>query len=273
MGDDFAFGEKEYLELLELSFEVIQSLAGKPTEDHRLPDCQQLAAKLYFHAASIYWLNQGTRAPVPRSRSGTSFTDFASIAVLGRAALETYLTLFEVFFEPENDDEFEFRHAAWQLQGFILREGFIPSDPDLQIDYIRAQEEIQHLRDRIKQTSAFANLANKQKKQILRGRRIRTRMEVAEAAGFGKDFIRRIYHYYSDFAHSGGLSAAQIFEAKTAQAQKEHTQMHLLTSGIALSKQILDYVARFEEARLAVTEFPDALHRARVLAGAVKRIT
>lgn len=272
MTDEFSLGEEEYLGLLELSFEVVQSLAGKPADDYRLPDCQHLAAKLYFHAASIYWLKQGTKAPVPRSRSGSSFIDFASIAVLGRAAFETYLTLFEVFFEPQDDDEFEFRHASWQLQGFVLREGFVPSDPDLEEDYVRAQQDIRQLRRRIEATAAFGSFTDKQKKQILKGRRLRTRMDVAEAAGFGKEYIRRVYHYYSDYAHSGGLSAAQMFESKSAEEQRELSEMHLVTAGIALSKQILSYAEKFDEASEVASRFEDALHRAAVLSEAVRRI-
>ena len=272
MPEESLLSEGEYLDLLELSFEVSNSLNGRRSTDKRLPDCQQLAAKLYFHVASVFWLNQGTEAPVPKSTNGSAFTDFPSIAVLSRAALETYLTLFEVFFEPISDYEFEFRHATWKLQGFILREGFEPSDPDLNEQYIQAQDDIRLLRERISSTSAFAELKAKQQKHVLRGRRLRSRMAVAEAAGFGKDYIRRIYHFLSDYAHSGGLSASQIFEAKTAQDQKEQTTMHLITVGMALSKQVLNYVVRFPEAKSAASRFPSAYHKAALISEIASRM-
>ena len=44
----------EYLKLLDLVYEVAQSLEGKPSPDFRWPDCQQLATKLYFHAALVH---------------------------------------------------------------------------------------------------------------------------------------------------------------------------------------------------------------------------
>jgi hypothetical protein len=61
-----AFIDK-YLQLLDLAYQVIESLAGKTSTDLRLPDCHKLAIKLFFHAASTYWLQQGTKAPVPHS--------------------------------------------------------------------------------------------------------------------------------------------------------------------------------------------------------------
>ena len=261
-----------YLRLLELSFEVSQSLAGKPPTQRYFSDCEQLGAKLYFHAASVYWLTQGTRAPVPRSRFGSHFTDFASIAVIARAALETYLTMFEVFFEPTTPEEFEFRHASWQLQGFILREGFEQSDPDLEERYIQAQKDISILRERISNAPAFQALTEKQQKQVLKGRRLRTRMDVASAAGFGTDYIRRIYHFYSDYAHSGGLAASQMFEAKNEAEQRQQTTMHMVMIGTCLAKQILQYVEGFPEAKAVAGGFPEGLRHAVLLSEVARRM-
>ena len=120
MDEENIYTIDEYLQVLDLTFEVAQSLKGKLTEDTRLPDCQQLAAKLFFHCTSAYWLSLGTKAPVAESAGGANFFDFASITVIARAALETYLTMFEVFIDPIDDDEFEFRHSLWQLSGFIV---------------------------------------------------------------------------------------------------------------------------------------------------------
>src|SRR5260221_10792360 len=140
----------QYLQLLDLTYEVAQSLKGKKSPDPRLPDCQQLAVKLFFHAATVYQLREeSTKAPVPYSLNGSSFYDFPSIAVLTRAILETYLTLFEIFFEPSTEDEFEFNHALWLLSGFVIRENFDPSDPTLQEQITKAQKEIQEMRNRL----------------------------------------------------------------------------------------------------------------------------
>lgn len=241
--------EKKFLDLLDLSFEVIQSLDGKPSSDYRIPDCQQIATKLYFHASSIYWLTKGTKAPVPKSRKGTSFIDFASIAVLTRAIFETYLSLFEVFLEEQSEDEFEFNHALWQLAGFSIREGIQPAQPEFQDAYFQAQTDNENIRDRIKRTEKFQSLNRKQQKLVLDGKRIRGRIQVAEAAGFGKQVIRQIYKYYSGYVHSDGLSASQIFEAETSSEQAQSTHLHLIVTSIVLSKLIVSYYEKYEEAR------------------------
>jgi hypothetical protein len=118
--------EHSYLQLLELTFRAAQSLAGVSSPQLGLSDCNQLSANLFLHAATIYWLSQGTKAPAPEP-DGASFYDFASTGVLTRATLETYLIMFEVFFEPTTDDEREFRHALWLLSGFGIREKGAPA--------------------------------------------------------------------------------------------------------------------------------------------------
>lgn len=261
--------EDEYLALLELSYEVAQSLAGGIPEDQRRPDCQMLAAKLYFHAASIHWLSQGTNAPVPRSNEGTAFIDGPSIAVLTRAAFEAYLTMYEVFFEPESDDDFEFNYLLWQLAGFVVREGWEPTEPELHDAYVQAQADIEELRNRIRATERFASLTRKQKKAVLKGKRIRRKMDVAESAGFGQEMVSRLWSYYSDHAHSGGMAAGEIFEAKTLADQREMIQIHIVTTAIVLSKMILSYANQFEQAMAISQEFKKTFDKAQVLSGSI----
>ena len=231
----------EYLQLLDLTYEVAQSLKGKSLDDHRWPDIQQLALKLFYHAASIYFLRLGTKVPVPYSTGqGAFFYDLASVTVLARAALETYLTMFEVFFEPTTEDDFEFNHALWLLSGFKIREDFIPTDPELQERIVSSQEEIQEMRDRLAKTEKFKALSKSQKKDVLMGFRRRPRSNVAQAAGFGEEFIRRVYGYYSGYVHADGLSGTQLFSLKTGQEQTEFIENHMRTVMIILSKMILD---------------------------------
>lgn len=217
-------------------------------------------------------MRQGTKAPLPSSTGGANFYDFASVAVITRAALETYLTLFEVFFEPANDDEFEFQHALWQLSGFIVRENYIPSDPTLQSQFANAQQEIQGFKNRLQKTAKFASMTPGERKEILKGKRKRDWTSVANAAGFGEQTIRRMYAYYSGYVHADGLSGVQIVIAKTAQEQIEHIEFHMVTMMVVMSKMIVEYAKKFPEAKAVCDKNPDAFYRADVLAQAVSRI-
>ena len=203
--------KEEYLQLLDLTYEVVQSLKGKVVKDYRWTDCQQLATKIFFHATTVYWLREeGTKAPVPYSAQGTSFYDFASSAVLTRVTLETYLVMYGVFFEPETEDEFEFNHAYWLLSGFILREGYDPLDPNLKRKMADAQIEIQDMKRRIQNTNKFKTLKSGEQKNVLRGRWKRSWKNLAKAAGFGEETIQRLQKYLSGFVHADGLSGTQI---------------------------------------------------------------
>ena len=261
----------QYLQLLDLTYEVVQSLKGKKMPDSRLVDCEQLAVKLFFHAATVYQLSEiGTKAPVPYSlKEGSSFYDFPSIVVLTRAILETYLTLFEIFFEPVTEDEFEFNHALWLLSGFVIRENFAPSDPTLQEQMAKAQEEIQEMRDRLQKTEKYKSLKPGEQRKILKGEGIRSWKSVAKAAGFGEETIKRMYAYYSGYVHADGLSGAQIVAAQTAQDQLTHIEIHMRAIMIVLSKMILDYAKKFSEAKVVCDKNPDTFYKAEIWSGAV----
>jgi hypothetical protein len=242
-----------YLPLLDLAFDVAQSIKGKKTTDHIMPDCQQLALKLYMHAATIYHLRQGTKAPVPKSvEEGTNFFDFSSAAVLTRAAIETYLTLFEVFFEPVSADEREFRYLLWILSGVIIREKYDPNDPSLSEQVLESKKLIANLRKRLQATKRFSTLSSRQQNDVLKGKRMTRNWEdVAKAANFNKEFIRRIYAYYSGYTHSDGLSGIQIVTAKTRDQQIQMFELHMAIVMILLSKMIINYYDLFPESKKA----------------------
>lgn len=272
MDPDFKFSQQEYLDLLELEYEVAQTLNGKIFADGRLPDAQYLALKLFAHGASAHWLFQGTKAVVPTSTGGASFTDFASIAVISRAALETYLTFFEVFVSPSNEDEFEFQYCLWHLAGQVILEDFEPTDKSLLKNFEGAQADIAELRARLSATKTFSQLTVKQKDRVLKGWRSRDWKEIASSAGFGLGFIRRIYSYYSGFVHADALTAGQLFSAQTREDQIFHSELHLITIMIALSKFILQYTDLFKEASSVLSKYPVPHSKAKAWSEAVSRL-
>ncbi len=255
MVDNFALAEKEYLSVLELAFEVAQALSGK-VMDSRRADVESLALKLYAHGCTAHWLYQGTKVPVPASTGGSSFVDFSSMAVIARAALETYVTLYEVFVQPTTDDEFEFNYCLWQLAGRVFLEEIGAVDQSLQPEQTEVMNEIAALRDRLSGTKKFAGLTPGQQKEALDGKRHRQWDMVAKSAGFGFEFLRkRIFPYYSGFVHADGLIAGQLLSAQKREDQLFHAEMHLVTILILLSKLVLDYENLFTEARAVIPKF------------------
>jgi hypothetical protein len=263
------FDIKKYPQLLELTYQVIQSLDGKISPDQRWTDCQQLATKLFFHAATVYSIRQGTIILLAKQK--IIFYDFASIAVIMRSAIETYLTMFEVFFEPSNDDEFEFNHALWKLSGFIVRENFSSPDPSSQSQLILAKKEIQELKTRIQSTTKYALMSPGEQKDVLKGRRKRDWTGLLKAAGFGESYTRRIYAYYSGYVHADGLSSIQIVSAKTNKEQVENCDEHLRVMMIFMSKLIVEYAKRFPEAKKICEESPKPFHLANIFVDVIRK--
>ncbi len=256
--------EKNYLQLLDLTYQVAQSLEGKQAPDHILRDCNELGAKLFFHATTIYWLSQGTKAPVPEP-DGSFFYDFASVTVVTRTLLETYLSMFELFFESVTDDEREFRHALWLLSGFVIREDYVPFDPSFRNRIAKSQQDITKMRTRIRNTLTFASLTEKQKRQVLKGNRSPKKFEErVKAAGFGPDIIRQMYSYFSGYIHSDGLSATQIIQAETKEQQLEYIQGCMNIAMIIMSKMILEYKKLFPSAEAWCIAKPKAFILAEV---------
>jgi hypothetical protein len=264
-----------YLGLLDLAYEVAQVLRGTTPPNPWIADCQQLAAKLFFHAATIYCLRQnGTKCPVPTSMEGGSFFyDHASVPIIARSALETYLEMFEVFFEPATDDERNFRHAHWLLSGLIVREGFLPGEPVPPNQVFRSQQEIEELRERIRNTQAFASLSHSQQRQVLRGRSTRHLAERARAAGFSEGYWSIVYPYLSAYAHADGLSGIQIMGAETREEQIRFidSSMHVAVMP-SLSKMILSYADSFHESEAVCNAKPDAFHWANVYSEVARRM-
>lgn len=230
--------QSEYLQLLDLLYQVAQSLKGKTYPDSRIHDCNRLALKLFFHAATLLWLKQGTRAPVPEP-DGAYFYDIASSAVITRSALETYLTMYELFFEPISDDEREFRYAVWILSGFVIRNDILTSDPTLIA-----------MRKRIRNTTTFASLSSKQQRLVLeKGKKLSKDFKKrTKAAGFSPIIFRRMNQYLSSYVHSDGLSATQIIDADTPEKQQGYIKNYMNLVMMVMAKMILEYRKLFPSA-------------------------
>lgn len=258
----------EYLSLLDLTYRVVQALQGKKVTDERLYHCEGLAKKLFFHCCTIYSLSRGTFVQL-RGAEQVGCHDFSSIAVLARAALETYLTMFEVFVAPATDDEREFQHECWLLSGFVVRERWQPSSRVAE-QFAAAKKDIQQMRSRIKATEVYKRLKPKQREKVLQWGRIGRLRERLAAAGLGGTAWSNEYAYQSGHVHADGLSAVQVKRAATKEEQEWLMQPQMTIAKVAMSKMICDYVAMFPESREVAEANPETYTLAQVLSGAAE---
>src|SRR5690606_11262423 len=153
---------------------------------------------------------------------GNTYIDMGSVRALVRVCVETYLTLFEVFFEHINDiDISDFRLRIWLLKGIapgaLLRER-IPYllDAETVAKYESRPEERkkqeEEFKKRIKENDYFRKLEPKERKEIEANlqkpenyHRLRYDFRGIEqqfsAAGLNKHILAYVYSDTSSFIH------------------------------------------------------------------------
>ena len=238
--------ESDYSTLLEVSIEVLQRLADVPIgEDHRLMIyAEGIGHKILEHVISAKQISGGYQLIWRQSYSDQRI-DFASIAVLTRAAFEAYLTFNFLFVSPSSKDESLFRCKCWDLAGYIERSKF----PAKKEEHIKLQEaeaiEIEKLQKEIGSLPLFSHtLSPKQQTKVLQGewRMFKDWKDLAIAAGFTEKYFKAEYSYLCGYAHSGRLSVLQIKSSKQFTKQLEYAQGFVVVLITLLAKFCYDYV-------------------------------
>jgi hypothetical protein len=268
---------RHYDEVFNLTFLVLQSMKGQAMADYRLQDCEGLAHKIFIHAATIRYLRNGSNLYLDAYKDGAHIIDFPSIIVLARATFETFLNMYEVFFESLDDDVLEYRHATYQIEGLKIRENYLPRNPDPET--MRKAEEaiktLETIRERIKKTNTYKDrLDHNQRKSSLNGTICPSRKapQIAQAAGFSKSFSEFIYAFQSDYTHGGALSVSQIAAASDDITKQTLMLMSSVLVMMVLSKLILNFQAKFTEARNVCFDYPHTMKLVEMLSSVAGEI-
>ena len=269
-----------YERLLNFAHEVINSIKGKPEPDARKLAIEYLAGKIFLHAATVNYLRRGTNVALSAYSQDAHVIDFPSAVVITRAILETFLNLFEVFFEPVDDDEFEYRRAVYELNGFKALELAVqrnPNPPSVTGDDVMKTamsiQVLQKIRERIKQTKFYQTLNPNQQKSTLEGNLFPKRKigDVAAAAGFGKTFIDHMYMYMSSYTHGDSLSAAQTASAQTHQETDIYFQTYISLIMMVIALLISNYSQKFSEAKAICDASPNDMALVKLLLDEIKK--
>jgi hypothetical protein len=210
-----------------------------------------LGKKIVNHTLSARHLIQGYQLKLLSSNYEPKI-DIASIAVLTRAAMETYLTLNHVFVAKECDTTRELRFLSWDLAGYIERADFTAKDPE----HIKLKEkEVKEANRRILELEklvAYQELNSKKKKQIIRGnwRANASWHDLAIESGFNSDYFSQQYKYLCSYAHSGRLSVIQVQQNDTFKIQQDMADSFMGTLMMILAKNMIDYIKIFPNLEL-----------------------
>lgn len=182
--------DREYCQLMELFFHVVDSKAGQEVADDAawFHDAENFAVKLFGHLGTIRHVWHGTNLPIIDGRP-RQYVDHSSITVLVRAAFETYLCYYYIYGDIRcGIGTRRLRHDIWSLGGLLDRQNATSimdhGMPVLEQD----RQVISRLLSSIETNPAFQTLTPKQQKKAKSGIwKLDNRwVDLAEIAGFDR---------------------------------------------------------------------------------------
>lgn len=241
----------EYEELLHLFIDLVQSQARKKIVEGEgwMNDAQTLSIKLFRHLVSMQIISTGSTI----ERQGTPivfFIDHASVKVMTRAALETYLVFYYIF-GGQNQSLSKFRHSTWVLGGLADRQLSHAATDENRAVLVKEKMQIEELKLEIEKSPFFSSFTPKQQDQLLKGKwRVGNGWsDLGVAAGFHKKYFDNIYSYLCGYSHSSYISAMQVGQAQSVEDQESLTNSIMSIGIVIMAHYAFSYSRAFESAK------------------------
>jgi len=250
--------DQEYVSLLRIFACAIEANGGLPAgDDDFILDAEGLAVKCFFHASSCLYLSRSTTLP----DLAASFFDTASINVLARATLESYLVFNYIFIEPQTEEEKRFRYSAWLLSDLMEKQKFPTRSPQGKKILEDDDVTIKDMKSTITKNSFFLRLTEKQQKALLdRGAwRVKSWTEIGMSAGLSEIHAKSFYKHLCSYAHAGSLSVHQIRLSDTAPVQQKLYAATMTLVMITIAYFIRDYSKIFTRCQEYVSGHEEAI--------------
>lgn len=242
-------------QLLRLNFDLLEATKGLSVREDYV--CfSSLMKKFFYHGLAVYQLAHG--ALLGEGPTQIRLLDFASIQILARACLETFLT-FDVLHEAaKSDDEFKFRYSAWHYCGFKKRQSFPADDPATQALKAAEAVELAKCGDRFRSTDYYKQLSEPHKKQVQDGWSWHPEHTLTSLAKpiFGEGWGHTVYPYLSDYTHSGALSVLQVEEITDPTDKEDAVELGMVTVSKLLALMNLRYAELFPQAERILRAHP-----------------
>lgn len=252
--------EEEFVTLIDLMVELIESKSGRDIEPGQewLNDAQVLSVKLFRHLASMQNLAHGPMLETLDDQV-VPYIDHASIKVIARVVLETYLVFFYIFGTDDRTVSL-FRHMTWKLGGLTDRQKYRVIGNEEQD--VMAQEGIviERLKADIGQSRHFLTYTQRQRQRLLDGNwRVGSSWsDLATQAGFHEGYFRNIYNYLCGYSHSSYASALQVGQAQSIEAQLMLTQTTISIGVVMMAHFAFTYPRIFADAEDVLTANPES---------------
>jgi hypothetical protein len=242
----------EYIKLMEVFLACGNALQGKtmPPERSWQIYVEPMALKCIYHLGSLYAIYNGTELPHMLGRS-LGFIDFPSMAILTRAAFETYLTFHYIFVHPATVEDKKFLHDVWVLGDLRERQKFFVTTPESREVLQKEKFGIEALKQSMRSNSIFLKLSDGLQKEAIKGKwRFNNGWaDLAEFADINKVYFTGLYAYLCSHSHSGFLSVMQLSQADKQGEQQKLGNMYPGIGRSIMSSFIRDYCRLFPEAQ------------------------
>lgn len=242
---------QEYSHLLALLINLVESQAGKvfDQEDIWMNSAQILSVKLFRHLCSM----QSLARPLilqTQDNPKIAFIDHASVKVITRTALETYLVFFYIF-GSQDSSTCKFRHWTWELGGLIDRQKTHVISQQGQELLAQEKIQIENLRERISTSPLINEYTEKQQKRLLNGewRLDKSWKDLGLDAGFHTKYFSNIYNYLCGYSHSSYISALQISGANSTDEQLKLAECMLDIGAVLMAHFCFSYSNAFRDAQ------------------------
>lgn len=242
--------EAELVPLLDLLSRMTESIQGEKASETN-GHAQTLAVKTFLHLGSVLYLAKGTRLPPLSLVRDGGYCDFASIAVLTRASLETYVAFCFLFAAPSDVDTQQLRVEAWRLSALLTRQRLPDPSPEAQARQATERPEIEQIVATLNANAAFQVLRGKDQQQILKGR-WRTPYSWEELASLfawiPDKLFKASYGLLSSYAHADYLAAMHLHQSD-ASTRQELARHLLVQARMVASYLIFAYAWMFQTPR------------------------
>lgn len=245
--------ESNYVSLCDMLYHVVEACKGIVNSQYS--GMQDIARKVFTQAVSLQHLVDGSNFHSTAFPDGANIVDFSSIAVIARSTLETYLHLWEIYVEPHDADELEYRKAAYALRGFHVRERFLARiirNPNIDPKHVKTKiENNEDLRKRIEATTHYSTLdpnqqTNSREQGIIYPKR--NIIDKGIAAGFSEAFMDLNYALQSDYTHGGSLSVAHLHEMNSQDEKLKIINIQRTCVCSVMARLIKDYASLIPQA-------------------------
>ncbi|MEM6846157.1 MAG: hypothetical protein AAF944_29420 [Bacteroidota bacterium] len=234
---------------------VSNSIKGQnSTEQQKYGEA--IARKVFSHICSVYSLSRGHKLLLSDD-SNITFVDHASMAILTRAALESYLTFNHIFIVAPTVEERLFRFQCWDLAGCVERinmKTICPLDDEQRKVLGEDKERLAKLLVAIEQIELYKNLKKGLKTNLEKygkWRLDKSWADLVSGANFDKNYFEDTDSYLCSYAHTGRSSALQVMHAYELGSQTQLAESYLDWILVILSKFFFDYLTFIPELEYA----------------------